>query len=126
MVAYLLGRTHFFSGGDDPVMGQTMGFAVLAFSQLFHAFNARSRHSLFRIGLFSNLRMLGAFAVSALIMLAALLIPPLQTLFGLTALPLHEWERILGLSLSPIVVVELSKFGIWIYRKCRGKKKHDE
>ena len=126
VIAYLLGRTHFFSGGDDPVMGQTMGFAVLAFSQLFHAFNARSRHSLFRIGFFSNLRMLGAFAVSALIMLAALLIPPLQTLFGLTALPLHEWEWIVGLSLSPIVVVELSKFGIWVYRKFKSKKKADE
>lgn len=126
VIAYLLGRTHFFSGGDDPVMGQTMGFAVLAFSQLFHAFNARSRHSLFRIGLFSNLRMLGAFAVSALVMLAVLLIEPLQSLFGLTQLPLHEWEWILGLSVSPIVLVELGKLITWIGKKVKRRKKDME
>ena len=34
--------------------GSSMAFAVLSFSQLFHAYNMRSRHSLFQIGFFSN------------------------------------------------------------------------
>ena len=115
LVAYFVGR--FTIGGDHPEMGQTMAFAVLAFSQLVHAFNSRSSHSLFRVGFFSNRWMLGAFAVSVLLMCAVLFFPPLMQVFGLVALPLAEWEWILGLSLAPLVVVELAKGILFLKKK---------
>ncbi len=115
LIAYFAGR--FSIGGDHPEMGQTMAFSVLAFSQLVHAFNARSSHSLFRIGFFSNRWMLGAFAVSVLLMCAVLFFPPLMQVFGLVALPLAEWEWIVGLSLAPLVLVELSKGILFLKKK---------
>ncbi|MCO7138036.1 calcium-translocating P-type ATPase, PMCA-type [[Clostridium] leptum] len=126
LMAYWLGCSHFFSvsafgSSADPALGQTMAFGVLALSQLFQAFNARSRHSLFRIGPFSNRWMIGAFFASAAILMLVLLLPPLRSLFQLVALPLHEWEWILALSISPIVLVELSKFVLWISHKWKNR-----
>lgn len=38
-----------------------MAFAVLSFSQLVHAFNTRSEHSLFSVGFLSNPKMVLSF-----------------------------------------------------------------
>lgn len=120
LVAYWFGRFHI--GGDNVIMGQTMAFAVLSLSQLFHAFNARSPRSIFKVGLFSNLYMIGAFLISASIMMAVLLIPPLQTLFKLTPLPFEEWEWVIGLSISPVIIVELVKLFNSIRAKFKKKQ----
>ena len=86
-----------------------MAFAVLALSQLIHAFNMRSSHSLFRVGLGSNRPMLGAFAVSLLLMLAVLLVPGVQGVFSVVAMSARAWGLVVGLSLVPLPVMELAK-----------------
>ncbi len=89
-------------------VGQSMAFAVLAISQLFHAFNNRSNFSIFKIGLFSNKSMLYAFIVSLLLMIAVL-IPPLSAAFGVSPLSPAHWIAIFALSIAPIIIVELQK-----------------
>ena len=98
----------------DTTTGQTMAFAVLAFSQLIHAHNVRSNtKSLFNIGLFTNRKLLGATAISLIMQLAVLLIPALTKLFKVTSLDAAHWLMVLGLSLVPILIVELVKlFGL--------------
>ena len=86
-----------------------MAFSVLSISQLIHAFNMRSSHSLFRVGLGSNRPMLGAFAVSLLLMLAVLLIPGVQGVFSVVAMSGRAWWLVAGLSLAPFPVMELTK-----------------
>lgn len=110
MVA-LLSLTAFKIGERvDTVTGQTMAFAVLAFSQLIHAYNVRSNtKSIFNIGLFSNRRLLGATAVSVLLQLAVLLIPALNKLFKVTSLDAVHWLIVLALSFVPILIVEVVK-----------------
>lgn len=96
--------------GVDTITGQTMAFAVLAFSQLVHAYNVRSNtKSIFNIGLFTNRRLLTATAISLVMQLAVLLIPGLNKLFKVTSLDAIHWLIVLGLSLVPILVVEIVK-----------------
>jgi Ca2+-transporting ATPase len=67
-------------------------------------------HSSFRNGLFSNKSLLLGILVSALIMFAVLLIPGLMELFGIVPMDPVHWVLTAGLSLVPILVVELVKW----------------
>lgn len=105
LIAYFVGSRVWGS----VALGETMAFAVLSLSQLIHACNMRSSHSLFRVGLGSNRPMLGAFAVSLLLMLAVLLIPGVQGVFSVVAMSGRAWGLVAGLSLAPFPVMELTK-----------------
>ena len=92
--------------------GQTLIFMVLALSQVVQAFNMRSEHSLFRIGVFTNHKLNWA-ALASLALVLAVLFTPVRTLFGLVLLPGKLYAVGLGLILTPVVVMELSKaFGL--------------
>lgn len=92
----------------DVVGGQTMAFITLAFSQILHAFNMRSRRSLFKIGPFSN-RKLNLAALGSLLLTAVVLVTPARIAFGLMLLPVDLYLLALGLVLTPIVVMEICK-----------------
>lgn len=89
--------------------GRTMAFMVLASTQVFHAFNMRSSHSLFKTGFFTNKYLNGAAALSLALIALITFVPPLALVFGLTALPGHLYLAALGLALVPIVVLEIAK-----------------
>ena len=75
LLAYGLG---FHLTGTFAV-ANTMAFATLTFSQLFHAFDVRSETTpLFRLGVLSNKAMNKAFLAGAALQAAVLLAPPLQ------------------------------------------------
>ena len=106
---FVIGRS--FTG--SLAAGQTMAFMVLALSQVIQAFNMRSDRSLFRIGPFSNKALNGAAALSILMVLLVLLVPGLNTAFGLVYLPAELYLIGVGLVFVPVVVMELSKlFGL--------------
>lgn len=91
-------------------VGRTMAFAVLALSQLIHAFNVRSVYrSLFAIGLFSNRPLIGAFAFSSALQLLVLLVPAISGIFRVTALSGLQWLWVAAISLAPLLIVELIK-----------------
>ena len=95
---------------NDYAVANTMAFATLTLSQLFHAFDVRSeRTSLFRLGVFSNPAMNKAFLVGLLLQAAVLLAPPLQAAFSVVPLTLSLWGVTLGLALTPLIVCEIVK-----------------
>lgn len=101
---FLIGMT------DGVDVARTMAFAVLSFSQLFHAFNVRSNKlSIFRLGLFSNRKLIGAVLASSLLQLAVMFIPILSKLFHVVGLDLGQWAYVVLLSSMPILVVEILK-----------------
>ena len=105
LLAFYLGKT--MMGSIDG--GRTLAFIVLALSQVMQAFNMRSEHSLFKIGPFTNKNLnLAAFSSIALVALV-LFVPGLNTAFGLIYLEPTVYLIGLGLALSPIVVMEISK-----------------
>ena len=92
--------------------GQTMAFAVLALSQVVQAYNMRSEHSLFKIGMFTN-KKLNQAALLSIVLVLAVLFTPLRIPFGLELLSLKLYLTALGMVLIPILVMEFSKaFGL--------------
>ncbi len=104
LLAYFLGRR--LTGAAAG--GQTLAFMVLSLSQVVQAFNMRSEHSLFRIGPFTN-RRLDQAALVSLALVLLVLFTPLSIPFGLIRLPAVGYLIGLGLSLVPVLVMELSK-----------------
>ena len=93
----------------DYTTGRTFAFAVLSLSQLVHAFNVRSRESLFKIGFFSNGKMILAFFACAAMQIIVIGHPSLAAIFGVAPLTLTQWRTVALLAPIPLVVVELSK-----------------
>ncbi len=60
----------------------TMAFATLTLARLFHGFNCRSRRSLLRLGLFSNIYTVLAFLTGTVLLAAVLFVPGLQVMFA--------------------------------------------
>ncbi len=78
---------------------RTAAFVVLACSQLFHAFTCRSQtESLFKIGVFTNDKLLLATGISFVLQMAVVYIPPLQVVFKTLPLSLFDWVLVVGLS----------------------------
>jgi Ca2+-transporting ATPase len=110
LLAYYLGFVHLGQTGQEGAAANTMAFATLTMSQLFHAFNVRSEHhSLFAQGVFSNPAMNRAFLTGLALQLAVLLVPPLQDVFSVTAMTGWQWLAVLGLAVMPIPVCEVEK-----------------
>ena len=124
LLAYYLGFVHLGQTGQEAATANTMAFATLTMSQLFHAFNVRSEHrSLFAQGVCSNPAMNRAFLTGLILQLAVLLIPPLQDVFSVTGMTGEQWLAVLGLAMTPIPVCEVEK-AIW--NRTRRKKVGEE
>ena len=95
---------------DSHSKGMTMAFFVLATAQLIHAINQRSNiDSVFARGNAHNKALYCTMLVSGVILAFIMLIPTLRRFFSLTTLTTLEWMIALGLSLLPLVLVEITK-----------------
>lgn len=98
-VALGMGAYHFFTGHDD---WQTMMFTTLAFAQVWQALGTRTgSESVFKVGLFGNLPLLGLMTFVAVAQLAAMYVPALQNF--LRASPLTAQDLFLCLAASSLV-----------------------
>jgi Ca2+-transporting ATPase len=109
LLSYNIGRSYFDISAAQPVIGRTMAFCVLSLSQLVHAFNARSDYSLFHIGVFSNKSLIASFLICGFMQISVVSIPPLAAIFKVVPLTLLQWELVLGISLMPLILVEIVK-----------------
>lgn len=88
----------------------TMAFATLGLIQLTHSLNVRSNTiSLFKLGLFSNMYLIGAIAVSALLQVIVIIVPFFNDIFRVTQLNTEQWGIVLAASLAIIAIVEVVK-----------------
>jgi len=105
LIAYILGR---HDGGE--VLGRTMAFATLMFSQLVHVRNLHSNTlSSFRTNPMLNKPLIWAILASAAIGLVVLLIPPLRVAFNLAEMDRIHWIIVIIMTFVPVLVVELFK-----------------
>lgn len=110
LIAYYVGSRVMTTPGEiNILLGESMAFATLAISQLVHAFNIRSSHSLFRVGFHTNKHMIGAFFASLSLMLVVLLVPSINDIFQVDHMHMDAWGWVIGLSLVPLVAMELYK-----------------
>lgn len=116
LAAYLLGEYVMSDPAVADATASTMAFATLVFCELTRAFAVRSEYqSVFRIGLLTNRTMNKAFLIGLLLQLAVLLTPPLQPIFHVVSLTAAEWLLVIGMSLLPLIVSEITK----IFKRAR-------
>lgn len=98
----------FYSGlhAGDAALASTMAFATLTAARLFHGFNCRSAHSIFRIGFKSNPSSVGAFAAGMVLLLLVLFVPFLRNLFSVSVLTGGQIAQIFGLAVVPTVLIQ--------------------
>lgn len=92
---------------------RTMTFLVLAGSQLFYSLALRHESkSIFQLGLFSNPYLVAAVVFGFALQLIIISVPLLADAFKVQPLEMLDWLIVLGLSLIPFVLKELSKLFI--------------
>ncbi|MFV4894334.1 cation-translocating P-type ATPase [Lactobacillus delbrueckii] len=87
----------------------TMAFSALTFARLFHGFNCRSEHSIFKIGFKNNWYSLAAFVAGSLLLSLILFVPSLHSLFTVTPLAGGQVGMITLLAFLPTVVIQAVK-----------------
>lgn len=113
LLAFCIGCRFDFASLANPevaMTAQTMAFAVLAMSELVHAYNVRSnKESIFKLKFKTNMVLVLATLVSLLLMIVVLGIPALQGVFEVAELSLTNWIWVILLSLAPLTIVEIMK-----------------
>lgn len=95
---------------EDIASARTAAFIVLACAQLFHSFNCRHMtQSLFKIGIFTNKKLILATSVSFLFQMAVVYVPFLQKVFKTRPLGVVDWILVLIISAFPLWAMELVK-----------------
>lgn len=90
--------------------GQTMAFATLCLSRLFHGFSCKSRRPvLLTRRLWNNRPLLVAFAAGTLLLGLALLVPALRPLFSAASLSSGMLGAAAGLAFGSMVIIQLLK-----------------
>ena len=108
--AVTLGAFAWFLRGEDLVHARNMAFTTLVFGELFRAFAARSRtRTLWQLGAFGNLRLLGVVVLTASLQLAIHHVPFVERLFGVSPVTVAECLSSIALGLIPVTVLELRK-----------------
>jgi Ca2+-transporting ATPase len=99
---------------------RTIMFAGLATDSFFFVFSLRSmRRPIWNINFFSNPYLLFAVSASALLLIPAVLFPPLQQLIHTVPLSLGQWGIVAALGIVDLVFIEAVKY-YFIARKRTG------
>jgi P-type Ca2+ transporter type 2C len=102
--------TNIANNPEALMHAQTLAFVVLSGTQLVHALNMRSEHkSIFKVGIFTNMYMIGAIAIGIILQLAVIYIAPIAEVFKVVPLTLQDWGFVILLSLIVLVVNEVAK-----------------
>ena len=103
LVSYVIGQQ------TDHSTGMTMAFSTLAVAELFHAYNLKSDKSIFNKDIFDNKWLNGAFIIGLGLQVLLIYVPFLAEIFSLTNLSLTNELIAIGLAISVIPIVEISK-----------------
>jgi Ca2+-transporting ATPase len=94
--------------GGTPAV--TISFLTLALAQLWHVFNMRNRHSQLLLNEITRNRYVWAALILCMgLILAAVNLPGLSGVLGLSAPPLAGWGLALGLSFLPLILGQIAK-----------------
>lgn len=86
-----------------------MAFISLSILELVHSFNIRSESSIFKVGIFKNIYLLGAFFIGVILQLVVVAIPQVAKVFDVVQLNSTQWMYTILISISPIFIIELQK-----------------
>ena len=99
-----------------------MAFISLSMLELIHSFNIRSEESIFKIGFFKNMYLIGAFILGTILQISVVLIPHVAKIFDVVPLNNVQWIYTILISISPLFILEIQKkineikFGKIVYK----------
>ncbi len=93
----------------NAATASTMAFATLTLARLFHGFNCRSKHSVFRLGFASNPASIGAFFLGAALLAFVLFVPFMHPLFCVEVLTAPQVGFIALLAVIPTIIIQIVK-----------------
>ena len=93
----------------NTATASTMAFATLTLARLFHGFNCRSKHSIFKIKFTSNIYSIGAFLLGTLLLAFVLFVPFMHPLFSIETLTLAQAGYIALLAFIPTLIIQIIK-----------------
>ncbi len=95
----------------DVARARTVAFCVMVISQLFHSFSCRNiKLSLFKIGVFTNKKLLIATGISLAMQIAIVHIPYFEGIFKVTPLGTKDWFIVFGFSFLIFIIMEIVKY----------------
>lgn len=115
IAACTMGAFHMGLSAGNAKTAATMAFATLTLARLFHGFNCRSKHNIFKLGFAGNWYSLGAFGAGVCLLGLVMFVPFLQKLFAVTPLSLGQLGTVSLLAVVPTVIIQVCK----IARDCR-------
>lgn len=87
---------------------RTLAFTTLVVYEMFNVINCRSlKFSIFRIGLFSNRKLIYAIMASIILQLLVIYTPAIQIGFRTVALGLFDWFVIVAISSTVLIITQL-------------------
>lgn len=95
---------------EDLGRARTFAFGVLVLSQLFHSLNCRSeRLSIFKLGFFSNMKLIGAILASFVLQNIIVYFPWAWPVFKTEPLSFFDWGIMVAISSLPLWGMEIVK-----------------
>lgn len=104
LLAFTIGKSFY-----NLEVGRTMAFVSLGLLELVHSFNIRTDESIFKTGLFQNKYLIMAFLGGAFLQTIVVVVPQFAEIFKLTNLTLEQWLYTIGISVTPILLMEIQK-----------------
>ena len=104
LVAFSIGNKYF-----SLEVGRTMAFIAIGFLELVHSFNIKSEKSIFENGFLQNKYLIGSFILGIFIQAVVVIVPVLAKMFEVVPLNITQWGITIGISLLPILIMELQK-----------------
>ena len=104
LLAFTIGKSYY-----NLEVGRTMAFVSLGLLELVHSFNIRTEESIFKTGIFQNKYLIMAFLGGTLLQTIVVIVPQFAEIFKLTKLTGTQWLYTIGISLTPILLMELQK-----------------
>ena len=99
-----------YGTGRGLIHARSVVFTTIILSELLRAFSSRSQtFTLFKIGFFTNIRMVQAVFASFALTVVVLYIPALNEVFDVVPLTFRDWQIVVAFSFIPLVVGELYK-----------------
>lgn len=125
LAAFYFGLTEFGYGvfsdeipEDVLIYARTMAFVVLASSQLFYSISLRHESkSIFQIGIFSNMYLVGAIVVGLILQIGVIEIDALAAVFKCVDLNRGDWQMVFIFALIPLIVNEIEKLMTRVFSK---------
>ena len=104
LLAFTIGKIFY-----NLEVGRTMAFVSLGLLELVHSFNIRTDESIFKTGLFQNKYLILAFLGGAFLQTIVVVVPQFAEVFKLTNLTLEQWLYTIGISFTPVILMEIQK-----------------